>query len=325
MSLFHKTENISQNSSNLPAHEDAHRSERRFLRWDADFDGMLGSEAEFVACTICDLSPGGARVKVADTPEVTVGVRVVLELPDYGLIDAEVRHVKDEMLGLSFRHAEANEFELARHLLMLKENDENFVSKEKPADAEVAETGWLMAARLSFGGLAHATSTVAGKSDKIKEAAHQIAAGTSMHNLDEIESRAQLAAQMLANRQERERELFSSLRKFESEVKELRQRCEQLEDEAVTLRADKKQLADENEQLLNEGKQFKADGKRVQEEFGILQDELDSISRERDGLRSTLDALVTQIELNVDAEADEVSNEQLAMAQGRDNEPVMAA
>ena len=132
-----------------------------------------------------------------------------------------------------------------------------------------------------------------------------------MHNLDEIESRALLAAQTLANRQERERELFSSLREFE--------------DEAVTLRADKKQLADEYERLLDEGRQFKADGKRVQEEFGILQDELDSVSRERDGLRSTLDALVTQIELNVDAEADEVSNEQLAMAQGPDNEPVKAA
>ena len=137
-----------------------------------------------------------------------------------------------------------------------------------------------------------------------------------MHNLDEIESRAQLAAQTLANRQERERELFSSLHEIEAEVKELRQRCEQLEDEAVTLRADKKQLADEYERLLDEGRQFKADGKRVQEEFGILQDELDSISRERDGLRSTLDALVTQIELNVDAEADEVSYEQPAMAQG---------
>ena len=72
-------------------------------------------------------------------------------------------------------------------------------------------------------------------------------------------------------------------------------------------------------------RQFKADGKRVQEEFGILQDELDSISRERDVLRSTLDALVTQIELNMDAEADEASNERFAIAPSPDNELVEAA
>ena len=137
-----------------------------------------------------------------------------------------------------------------------------------------------------------------------------------MSKLDELELRAQSAAQSLADRQERELQLWTSLHAFEDEVNELRQRCEQLEDETVSLRADKERLAGELDQSREEIRQMKSDSKRSQAEIGPLQDELESVSRERDGLRSTLDALVTQIELNSDAASDGTTKENAEMAHG---------
>ena len=302
--------------SGVPSAADAGQIERRFRRWKVDFDGTYGSGSESVTCEICDLSPGGARVKIAGAPENTVGTRIVLDIPDYGPVDAEVRHVEDGVLGLSFRHAGSDELELASHLLLLKKTDQLFVGRGLPAVSDSAATGWLATIRLSLGGRANPAPPESELSNEIEQPADRDLGGPTMSKLDELELRAQSAAQSLADRQERELQLWTSLHALEDEVNELRQRCEQLEDETVSLRADKEQLAGELDQSREEIRQMLSDSKRSQAEFGPLQDELESVSRERDGLRSTLDALVTQIELNSDAAGDGTTKENAEMAHG---------
>ena len=208
---------ISLASTDLSSRANADRTERHFLRWDVGFDGNLESNGDLVTCGICDLSPGGARVNVGGASEYAIGSPVTLVLPDYGAINAEVRHVDNDMVGLAFRHAEADEFGLAKHLLMLKENDKLFDGRDKLAHPDETATGWLTAARQSFGSLAGTMPSIEEQADQTEKPSKQPVGGRSMEriNMDELQARAQLPSQTLAKRQDRELNLWQSLRSRE--------------------------------------------------------------------------------------------------------------
>lgn len=94
-------------------------SRRRFRRWFVDMPTLVHVGGEALACTIRDLSPISAGVRLNEAREVPLGSEAALELGGFGTVPAEVRSGDPLHLGLMFLHGEGHARELAHHLLSL--------------------------------------------------------------------------------------------------------------------------------------------------------------------------------------------------------------
>ena len=91
--------------------------ERRLRRWLVDFQALLWIEGAALDCSVQDISPGGARVRLSGARDATVGSMVELELDDYPPIVADVRHRDDYTMGLMFLHGPDEEASFGRYLI----------------------------------------------------------------------------------------------------------------------------------------------------------------------------------------------------------------
>jgi hypothetical protein len=92
-------------------------SRRRLRRWAVNMRAAIRIAGGAEECTVVDLSPAGARVRLDAERQATVGGRVELELDGYGVVVCEVRYSAGGNLGLMFLHDDAGEVELARYLV----------------------------------------------------------------------------------------------------------------------------------------------------------------------------------------------------------------
>ena len=129
-----------------------------------------------------------------------------------------------------------------------------------------------------------------------------------MESLDNLEARAHAAALALANHQKREGESERALGQFESEMQELRSHGERLESETSALREQNERLTSERERLREENRQLAGNDKQAQAKVAWLEEEIKNVLRERDKLSAILEALMAQIELNLEATATEVAD-----------------
>lgn len=90
---------------------------RNFRRWAVHLEGTFHTAGKSFPCTAHDLSPAGARIEIVGRTRVKVGASTSLELPRYGLIAAEVRHITGHSIGLMFTHDDDHAAALARFLI----------------------------------------------------------------------------------------------------------------------------------------------------------------------------------------------------------------
>ena len=95
---------------------------RRHRRWFVDFETTVALDGRALSCTVLDLSPGGACVRLLEPGEMAAGAVLEFELPGYGPISAEVRYDASGELGLMFLHEEDGEVEVARYLVAIEQN-----------------------------------------------------------------------------------------------------------------------------------------------------------------------------------------------------------
>lgn len=130
-----------------------------------------------------------------------------------------------------------------------------------------------------------------------------------MASLDELEARAQAAARALTSRQEHEQSLQSALHRLEGEIAEDRERRTRLEAEIGAALDERKRAEVESKQLREENKRLASGDKEAREALERLEGEVATLREERDRTATILEALVTQIELNVDTSAEAVAVE----------------
>lgn len=106
--------------NNLAAWRKEGQTRRRLRRWSVNIVATIWIDDHAVECTVTDLSPAGARVKLAQGRRVHIGSETVLHLEGYGSIPSEVRYSDGEALGLMFLHDEQGEVDLARFLVAQK-------------------------------------------------------------------------------------------------------------------------------------------------------------------------------------------------------------
>ncbi len=128
-----------------------------------------------------------------------------------------------------------------------------------------------------------------------------------MASLDELEARAQAAARALTSRQEHEQSLQSALHRLEGEIAEDRERRTRLEAEIGVALDERKRAEVDSKQLREENKRLASGDKEAREALERLEGEIATLREERDRTATILEALVTQIELNVDASAEAVA------------------
>ena len=95
-------------------------SQRRHRRWYVDFETMVTLEGAAWACSVYDLSPGGACVEVPHREQIPAGSHVEFQLPGYGAIPADVRYSDGHYLGLVFRHDANGEIAVGRYLAAIE-------------------------------------------------------------------------------------------------------------------------------------------------------------------------------------------------------------
>jgi len=95
----------------------AGKTRRKLRRWAVRVAGTFHTAGNSFPCKAHDLSPGGARIEVVGRTRVKVGAATSLELPGYGRIPAQVKHISGNSLGLMFTHDEEHAAALARFLI----------------------------------------------------------------------------------------------------------------------------------------------------------------------------------------------------------------
>ena len=128
-----------------------------------------------------------------------------------------------------------------------------------------------------------------------------------MASLDDLETRAQEAARVLTSRQEHEQGLRSALHRLEGEVAECREQRLRLEAEIGAALDERKRAEVESKQLREENQRLSGGDERAREAVERLEGEVATLREERDRTAGILEALVTQIELNVDPSAEAVA------------------
>jgi hypothetical protein len=69
-------------------------------RHKCSFPAVIAKEGEELDCTVTDLSRYGAAVEVPSTDGLALKTEVTLILPEFELLTASVRHIKDKRVGL---------------------------------------------------------------------------------------------------------------------------------------------------------------------------------------------------------------------------------
>lgn len=90
---------------------------RQFRRWLVSLPTSILADGRQLNGSIRDISPGGARIQLADAEAPPLGTAVRLNLDGYGAIEAEVRHAYAGLVDLMFLHDGDGETRLARHLV----------------------------------------------------------------------------------------------------------------------------------------------------------------------------------------------------------------
>jgi hypothetical protein len=94
---------------------------RRYRRWHVEIEASVTAGGARRKCMVYDVSPSGARVTLGEG-SLPVGARLDFELPGYGPIPSELCYDRDGYQGLMFLHDEAEEVEVARHLVGVEQN-----------------------------------------------------------------------------------------------------------------------------------------------------------------------------------------------------------
>ncbi len=81
------------------------RPERTEPRKAVGIDGIVIPLRKEMACTVLDVTPLGARLTIADASHLSIGDEVMLSIPAYGEVAAEVRRVSEWDVGLLFQKA----------------------------------------------------------------------------------------------------------------------------------------------------------------------------------------------------------------------------
>ncbi len=143
-----------------------------------------------------------------------------------------------------------------------------------------------------------------------------------MVNTNELEARAKAAAESLASRQEYQKTLNQDFRILETEIEELRGDNQRLETDFAAVSVEKVRIVDEAQRLSSEAKalreekqQLTSDNKRVQEEVERLESEAEGLRKDCERLNVLLEALIVQIELNVDGQSAKDGNGDTAEAE----------
>ena len=93
-------------------------AKQRLRRWTVRMPGIVWIVEYPHSCPVRDISPAGACVHVDELIETAVGAMVEFELNDFPMIPSEVCHGAGNTLGLMFLHAEEQETEFARYLVI---------------------------------------------------------------------------------------------------------------------------------------------------------------------------------------------------------------
>ena len=108
---------------------------RRFRRWTINFQAVVRIENDPRACTVFDISPGGAWIEAENATQATVGATAELDLEDFPPILAEIRHKAGNTLGMLFLHDDEAEAALGRYLVSSRPER---VEPRKPVGIEAA-------------------------------------------------------------------------------------------------------------------------------------------------------------------------------------------
>ena len=137
-----------------------------------------------------------------------------------------------------------------------------------------------------------------------------------MVNTNELEARAKAAAESLAARQDRQNGLNQAYRKLDAKIQELRDDNQRLEIDFSEVSAEKVRHVEETQRLSHEATTLReekqrlvTDNKRVNEEVERLESEAEGLRKDCEQLRVLLEALVVQIEINVDGPTAEGGSE----------------
>lgn len=93
------------------------QTRRRLRRWSVNIQASIWIDDIAEGCTVIDLSPAGARVKLTEPRDVALGIDATLHLEGFDSIPAEVRYSDGGTLGLMFLHGDEGEVALARYLV----------------------------------------------------------------------------------------------------------------------------------------------------------------------------------------------------------------
>lgn len=111
---------IAKGAGPNPWQREEHQSRRRYRRWAVNLRASISVVLEPRACSVFDLSPAGARIRLLNGDTLAQGTEVLLELDGFGTVPAEIRHTVEGFTGLMFLLDEASEIRLARHLVGLQ-------------------------------------------------------------------------------------------------------------------------------------------------------------------------------------------------------------
>ena len=124
-----------------------------------------------------------------------------------------------------------------------------------------------------------------------------------MTEISDLEARARAAAQTLVDRKKHENELQHALEQLQGQVRQLQAENQRLASEVATAVRDKTGLLEENQQL-------REDNHRLSESSGQHKGDLERVSKEverllgeNERITSLMEALVAQIELNLQGDA----------------------
>lgn len=123
-----------------------------------------------------------------------------------------------------------------------------------------------------------------------------------MSDGNDLEARARAAARTLVDRKKRERELQTAVEQLDAEVQQLKAENERLASEASKATRDKTGLLEENQQLREDNRRLSEHSGQHKGELERLSGEVERLAGENERITSLMEALVAQIELNLQGE-----------------------
>lgn len=124
-----------------------------------------------------------------------------------------------------------------------------------------------------------------------------------MSEANDLEARARAAAQTLVDRKKRESELQSAVERLRAETTQLKAENERLAAEAGKAIKDRTGLLEENQQLREDNRRLSESSGQHKGELERLGREVERLQGENERITTLMEALVAQIELNLQGEA----------------------